>query len=48
MGICCIDEFNLIKNKDYNAILESMEQGTYSASKAGLTTTVNTRATVIG
>jgi DNA helicase MCM9 len=25
MGICCIDEFNLIKNKDYNAILESME-----------------------
>jgi DNA replication licensing factor MCM5 len=46
-GICCIDEFNLIKKTDYASILEAMEQQTISIAKAGITTILNSRTSVL-
>jgi replicative DNA helicase Mcm len=47
-GLCCIDELDKMNDQDRSSIHESLEQGTISVAKAGITATLQSRCAVLG
>jgi len=47
-GLACIDELDKMSDQDRSSIHESLEQGTISVAKAGITATLQSRCAVLG
>ena len=47
-GLACIDELDKMTDQDRSSIHESLEQGTISIAKAGITATLQSRCAVLG